>query len=158
MRIKWLHLSDIHFNYKNFDSATLRQDFISRIQEISATEPFTHLFLTGDILFQNAEASEDTLDFIQTLIDTVKVGVDHVFLVPGNHDHDRKQTIEYTSNIYGKEDEKSKVDESEKIAAESTKALLGSFEKFNSLYSTIWGENYYSEGDTPHHLDKCGAV
>lgn len=158
MRIKWLHLSDIHFNYKNFDSTTLRQDFISRIQEISANEPFTHLFLTGDILFQNAEASRDTLDFIKTLIDTVNVGVDHVFLVPGNHDHDRNQTIEYTSNIYAKEDEKSKVDESERIAAEATKALLGSFEKYNSIYSTIWGDNYYNEDDIPHHVDKSGAV
>ena len=58
MRIKWLHLSDIHFNYKNFDSHELREDFIDRIKLLCQNEPFTHLFLTGDILFRNEQAGE----------------------------------------------------------------------------------------------------
>jgi hypothetical protein len=52
MRIKWLHLSDIHFNYKNYESHSLREDFLKRIQSLDQTEPFTHLFITGDILLR----------------------------------------------------------------------------------------------------------
>ena len=56
MRIKWLHLSDIHFNYKNYESHSLREDFLKRIQSLDQTEPFTHLFITGDILYGNVKA------------------------------------------------------------------------------------------------------
>ena len=33
MRIKWLHLSDIHFNYANYESNSLRDDFIQEIRK-----------------------------------------------------------------------------------------------------------------------------
>ena len=88
MRIKWLHLSDIHFNFKNFDSHSLREDFLDRINNLSQTEPFTHLFLTGDILFQNNQADTETVEFIKGLIDTMHLPLENVILVPGNHDKD----------------------------------------------------------------------
>lgn len=158
MRVKWLHISDIHFNYRNYDSDLLRQDFIERIKEIGATEPFTHLFLTGDILFRNEEPNKETLTFIETLIRTVNIDYDHVFLVPGNHDHDRDQTIQYTSDIYSKTDEKTKIHESEKISQEETSALLDSFKRFNNIYTDVFGKSYYSKENSPHCFVKCGST
>ena len=87
MRIKWLHLSDIHFNYQNYASHSLREDFIKRIEALSQGEPFTHLFLTGDILFRYAVANSETIDFISKLIQTLNIPLENVILVPGNHDH-----------------------------------------------------------------------
>ena len=92
MRIKWLHLSDIHFNYKNYESHSLREDFLKRIQSLDQTEPFTHLFITGDILNGNAKADEETVEFIKKLIEMMKLTKESVFIIPGNHDHDRTTT------------------------------------------------------------------
>ena len=92
MRIKWLHLSDIHFNYKNYESHSLREDFLKRIQSLDQTEPFTHLFITGDILNGNSKADEDTIKFVKRLMEIMRLTKDSVFIVPGNHDHDRTVT------------------------------------------------------------------
>lgn len=75
MRMKWLHLSDIHFNFKNFNSHAMREDFIKRISLLSQNEPFTHLFLTGDILFKNNEADKETVEFIKNLIEILQLTV-----------------------------------------------------------------------------------
>ena len=68
MRIKWLHLSDIHFNYKNYDSDLLRKDFIERIAELSKGESFTHLFLSGDILYRNGTPDSKTISLYYRVV------------------------------------------------------------------------------------------
>ena len=82
MRIKWLHLSDIHFNYQSFDSHAMREDFIKRMEALSQGEPFTHLFLTGDILFCNQVADAETIEFIIKLIKILRIPLENVVLVP----------------------------------------------------------------------------
>ena len=147
MRIKWLHLSDIHFNFENFDSHSLREDFIARIANLSQTEQFTHLFLTGDILFQNQQANSDTIAFIKKLIDVMHLPLENVILVPGNHDHDRQVTIEQLSTLPDLED--ATIDALDET---HSKSLLAAFGKFNTVYTELFGSNYYSNYDNPHTL------
>lgn len=159
MRVKWLHLSDIHFNYKNYDSSELREAFLDRIKRISEDEPFTHLFLTGDILFRNSELCEETVHFISDLISAIGIDKNHVMLVPGNHDHDREKTILNSGDIYKISDEQEKVHKSESLSTDTIKALLDSFEKFNNLYRSTFGTCYYCENDTaPHSFYTCEGV
>ena len=103
MRMKWLHLSDIHFNYPNYDSKILRKDFLNRVHSLGETERFTHLFLSGDILYKNSNEADDASDsikFIRDLINEMNLDNNHVIIVPGNHDHDRSITKEHTRDIY----------------------------------------------------------
>ena len=106
MRIRWLHLSDIHFNFKNYDSHSLRQDFLKRIETLSHVEPFTHLFITGDILYCNNKADEGTIKFIKDLITIMNVDKDQVIIVPGNHDHNRNVSITVLEELYSSKKDK----------------------------------------------------
>ena len=46
----------------------LRDDFLCIIKKIQESEPFTHLFLSGDILNKYEKAEEKTVDFINSII------------------------------------------------------------------------------------------
>lgn len=147
MRIKWLHLSDIHFNYKNFDSHELREDFIERITYLCQNEPFTHLFLTGDILFRNNTADSETVAFIKKLVDILQLPAENVIIVPGNHDHDRSVVI---STLNALPDQ---TDVTIDALDQSNRALLlTAFSKYDAVYSEIFGSSYYTEYDNPHAL------
>ncbi len=145
MRIKWLHLSDIHFNFKNFDSHSLREDFIERITSLSQNEPFTHLFLTGDILFRNDQADTGTVTFIKKLIEALQLPLENVILVPGNHDHNRDIVINQLNGLPDQKDTTiDALDES------FIKSLLEAFDKFDAVYTEVFSSNYYSKHDNPH--------
>ncbi len=150
MRIKWLHLSDIHFNYKNFESDSLREDFINRIESLSQTEPFTHLFITGDILYRNQSANSDTVSFIQNLIKVMQIPYQNVFVVPGNHDHDRGQTTSILKELL-KDGKKKEYDNIiDNISQDSVLLLLNYFQNYNKIYESIFQESYYTDYDNPH--------
>ena len=153
MRIKWLHLSDIHFNFKNYDSHELREDLIARISALCQNEPFTHLFLTGDILFRNNTADPDTIAFIKKLISILQLPVENVIIVPGNHDHDRNAVISTLSTLPDQEDVTiDALDQSYRIP------LLTAFSKFDAVYTDIFGSCYYTEYDNPHTLSSSNSV
>lgn len=150
MRIKWLHLSDIHFNYKSYNSELLRKDFLHRVKDLNKSEQFTHLFLTGDILFRNQKANEDTISFIRKLVETLELPLDRVFLVPGNHDHDRNQTIDilrYCSSNGEKEINDCIVDN---LTQAQKSGLLSTFRNFNDFYKDIFQTDFYKETTKPH--------
>ena len=140
MRIKWLHLSDIHFNYKNYESHSLREDFLKRIQSLDQTEPFTHLFITGDILNGNAKADEETIEFIKKLMEIMKLTKDSAFIVPGNHDHDRTVTQAVLQRLFNGKKKKDHSSVIDSIKDEDVAMLLESHKNFNDAYSRIFDE------------------
>ena len=147
MRIKWLHLSDIHFNYKNFDSHELREDFIDRIKLLCQNEPFTHLFLTGDILFRNEQADTETAVFINELITSLQLPIENVIIVPGNHDHNRDTVISQLAALPDNEDTTIDALDQSYITP-----LLTAFEKFDAVYKEIFSSSYYTEYSNPHSI------
>ncbi|MBE7003488.1 MAG: SAVED domain-containing protein [Ruminococcaceae bacterium] len=151
MKIKWLHLSDIHFNYKNYASDSLRDDFIGQIKALSKSEPFTHLFLTGDILFKNEQATSETADFLKRLIDSMSLPLDRVFVVPGNHDHDRNHTVSLINHIEKKNPEIPFGQMIDSLTSAQTKRLLSTFQNYDSVYSDLFGQDYYAKS-SPHIL------
>lgn len=145
MRIKWLHLSDIHFNFKNFNSHALREDFIARISNLSQAEQFTHLFLTGDVLFQNNQANIETIEFIKRLIDVMQVPLENVVLVPGNHDHNRQTVVDQLEMLPDLND--TTIDNLD-ITQRTT--MLAAFDKFDVVYNELFDSSYYADYDNPH--------
>ena len=88
--IKWLHLSDIHFLFSNFETNFLRRDFISKLKSHSEFEPFTFVFVTGDITNQNGGYPDTLSKFIEDLLIALNIDKSRLFIVPGNHDMDYK--------------------------------------------------------------------
>ena len=140
MRIKWLHLSDIHFNYKNYESHSLREDFLKRIESLDQTEPFTHLFITGDILNGNAKADEETIEFVKKLMEMMKLTKESVFIIPGNHDHDRTVTQSVLQRLLKGKKKKEHTSVFDSMKCEDIIALLESYANFNDAYSRIFDE------------------
>lgn len=151
MRIKWLHLSDIHFNYKNYESHSLRKDFLKRIQSLDQSEPFTHLFITGDILYGNEKADEETIVFVKDLMRIMNLTKESVFIIPGNHDHDRAITQEVLKKLLDGKKKKEYTSVIDSMADTDISNLLESHVNFNDAYSRIFAEKDFS-WNKPHSI------
>lgn len=153
MRVKWLHLSDIHFTYKNYNSHDLRDDFINRISALQESEPFTHLFISGDILHQNNiidDGTDETIKFIKCLIRTMNLHMNNIFIVPGNHDHDRKITEQIIKKYLKSQKGVNSEEKFDNLHQNIISDLLSSFTNFYSVYNNLFDEKYYSENQNPH--------
>lgn len=103
--ITWLHISDIHFQpKKEWRDNEYRQDLLSYLSEIIKETPNLKpdlIFCTGDIAFGETSASpiKDQYERAKIFFDELlkacgsnaPLGKDRIFVVPGNHDIDRKQ-------------------------------------------------------------------
>ncbi len=147
MRIKWLQISDLHFNLNSYNTANLRKDLIARIRSLGETENFTHLFLTGDLLDKNQDIPENLYTFILEIIEAMKIELKNVNIVPGNHDKNRISVESIIKSIYVSKD----IDKTiEQYAPADTCLLLDSFNKFFDAYRTIIGVDYYLDKTNPH--------
>ena len=121
------------------------------------SERFTHLFLTGDVLDKynpNNDASDETIHFISDLVEVMGVNYNNVFIVPGNHDHNRNITIKILDDIFADhKDDKRICAEINSFSDEQLKGLLCSFEKFNELYKSLFKNDYFTNCDNPHILN-----
>lgn len=65
--MKWLHLSDLHFNYKNYDSENLKSSLIKTLSDIKDIE---FIVITGDCIYQfdrNPKNTDNLVDFIEKI-------------------------------------------------------------------------------------------
>lgn len=87
--LRWLHLSDIHFNFNNHDTVWLRDRLLIKLKEYQGQIDF--LVVTGDLLFQFGASFEGVEDFLNDVVSALQVSIDNVFIVPGNHDFRRDE-------------------------------------------------------------------
>lgn len=141
--MKWLHLSDIHFNPSKdgTDSIYLRNrllEFLNQ-KEISVDK----IFLTGD--FRDAscqegtdDAAKDIADYISELADIVGVKKSRdVLLVPGNHDLTRN--FEFRQETVT--ENKGEYDPGNGIL-KNLDTLVESFEFYKKVVAHIVGNDY----------------
>lgn len=98
--ITWLHLSDIHFHPSTaWRDSSIRRDllaFLKRKFESGIPKP-QMIFCTGDIAYgETKQASlqeqyKDAISFFDDLLTCCGLTKDRLFLVPGNHDINRKK-------------------------------------------------------------------
>ena len=157
--MKWIHLSDIHFNpnYENNRiTKQLREKLISYIKdnEIKADE----MFITGD--FRNAaiECSDEqtlvdkTIKFIEDIANSVGVtDRTHIHIVPGNHDLERctlNPDLDEIRNSYNCCEGA--------FPPEVYKQLISRFGFYTHIYNNLYSENDpITLGNLPLHLSKC---
>lgn len=100
--ITWLHISDTHFCFQKggYEARNILSELVEDLQIMEEKEGLCpdFIFYTGDIAYGNiGESLEDQYDSAQEFINQIRtsfsreVPIKMVFLVPGNHDVDRKK-------------------------------------------------------------------
>lgn len=99
--MKFLHISDIHFDPLNDGRATkdLRDKFKAYVREKNISD-IDELFFTGDFRHAARQKEQDmdvvaknSVDFLRYIAECVGITDDeHIHIVPGNHDIDRYKT------------------------------------------------------------------
>lgn len=91
-KIKWLHLSDIHYNMTNYESEWLRNNLIKTLT--NQNEKIDMLIVTGDLLYQFKSSFNEVEKFLKSIINVINIPFENVFIVPGNHDFKRSSSRE----------------------------------------------------------------
>ena len=94
--LRWLHLSDIHFNFNNYETTWLRDRLLDKLQEYQGNIDI--LIVTGDLLFQFGSSFEDVESFLNDVISILNISLENVFIVPGNHDFKRDEKRDIVIN------------------------------------------------------------
>lgn len=92
--MRWLHISDIHFNMKGYDSKNIQKKLLTKLQELDIQMQF--ILITGDCLFRFGEGTMDqtaVISFIKDIAKACKCAYKKVYICPGNHDVDRENSI-----------------------------------------------------------------
>ena len=136
--MKWLHLSDLHYNPKGDGRSThqLREKLIRYLEDEQITAD--HLFLTGDYRhakFQ-ADGDKDTIEsivnFILQIATTAKIPRENIHIVPGNHDLTRTKDFDrITQIISAYEPDNGRIDQAD------CKFLLNRFSFFKNLLQAL---------------------
>ncbi|MGG7213574.1 metallophosphoesterase family protein [Clostridium nigeriense] len=82
--LKWIQLSDIHFQYDNCDSQWLRDMLPEYLREEKVKCDF--MVITGDLLYKGQGNYKDVAEYIDTIASIVEVDKENIFIIPGNHD------------------------------------------------------------------------
>jgi predicted MPP superfamily phosphohydrolase len=92
LKIRSLHLSDLHLNTKKSDHDQLAViDALCRdVEKLRAAEAFDLIFFTGDLVgkgfYSDDYVSRLHVDFIDKLLKAANLSKERLFLCPGNHD------------------------------------------------------------------------
>lgn len=129
--MKWLHLSDLHFNYENYDTKKMRYELVKFLSELSKDDSLDVIFITGDISYQNKQYTKELKEFIIGVKKAVNAKL--LFIVPGNHDLSRgKNRIK---SIYSILENKNPLNELEEVMSSKQRRerLLKPFAKYNKF-------------------------
>ena len=90
--IRWLHISDLHFGDKRYDTEKFRSDILDKLSKLSEIKTFQYLFITGDIIYgkippnQRIIAYDEAIDYINRICKIMNIPIKNTCIVPGNHD------------------------------------------------------------------------
>ena len=89
-KIKWIHFSDLHLNQTGTETKRLRKKLIAYLKRMNIVCDYA--FCTGDIRYApDGEFPENSSREIEKICETIHLPDKRLFLVPGNHDIDRKE-------------------------------------------------------------------
>ncbi|MCW6076606.1 metallophosphoesterase [Clostridium sporogenes] len=89
MNLRWLHLSDIHFNFENYDTKKMRKLLLKYLKQ-EFFDKIDFIVITGDIAYQNKGYTQKMKKFIQDIVNAVGTNIENLYIIPGNHDLKRK--------------------------------------------------------------------
>lgn len=143
--MRWLHLSDIHFNPKKesyYTRTTLQNlPFFLNDEKITAD----HMFVTGDYrhAFEQKdqpekEAAESTVNYIIEVAKKARIPLKNIHVIPGNHDLKRFEKDKEEENIKKLEAIRQKYIDSPKVFDEEDLIFLNSpFSFFEEICNAL---------------------
>ncbi|MDO9522118.1 MAG: COR domain-containing protein [Methanocorpusculum sp.] len=94
---RWVHLSDIHIGYNEGGISCLdfRKALPNYLKDKLKDKQLDGLFITGDLRYAKTEDSpleytKEMVDFVKKLKEELNIADDCLFIVPGNHDLQRR--------------------------------------------------------------------
>jgi formylglycine-generating enzyme required for sulfatase activity/predicted MPP superfamily phosphohydrolase/energy-coupling factor transporter ATP-binding protein EcfA2 len=93
MALAWLHVSDFHLSDKgSYNQEVILRSLVESVKRLRGEGHVPDLiFATGDIASRgNAKEYEFATKFFDDLLDAAGLNRDRLFIIPGNHDVDRK--------------------------------------------------------------------
>lgn len=139
--IRWLHLSDIHYNLDNYESEWLRDNLIETLK--SQNGKFDFLVITGDLLYQFNSSFDEVKTFLMSIINTISIPLENVFMILGNHDFERNKKREIF--IRGIKSDKEKIkDMVADLDDDMINILINGQKEFWEFYEDLLGrkDNY----------------
>lgn len=102
--MKILHLSDLHFTANSISQDVVISSLLKKIEDICREgEKPNIIILTGDIAFSGKEEEyAKAKNFIDKIAQLCEIGVEGIFIIPGNHDVDRSKIEKKFFNWYYK--------------------------------------------------------
>lgn len=132
--LRWIHLSDIHFSgEEEYATKRMRDTIIEQIEEVVNNKKVNMAFITGDLSYQGGAYDANLKQFIDSLLNTLGISSDELFIVPGNHDLSRTQVRRLTIEGTRKDNFKFEKDTIEQLQKD--------FKKYNAFYKKVKGEN-----------------
>ena len=141
--ITWLHLSDLHIKVSDeYNRKIVLQKLIDDIKEQITQKQLQPDFalITGDVAFASApDEYSMARQFLDDLIEATNLSKEHLFVIPGNHDINRKTITRGAASVVNDLNARDAVNEC--LDSEEDKALV--FRKFQHYKDFI---NDYFEG------------
>ncbi|KZL91704.1 metallophosphoesterase family protein [Clostridium magnum] len=82
-KIRWIHLSDIHYSYQSYDTLAMKNKLYEYLDEITSNEKYDFLIITGDICYRFGKMDEQMIEKLSSIC---KIDCKNIYMVPGNHD------------------------------------------------------------------------
>ncbi|MCK4260623.1 MAG: metallophosphoesterase [Halanaerobiales bacterium] len=133
MDLKWLHISDIHCSYNNYDTKRMRKSLIKYLIELEYEVDC--VFITGDLAYQNKGYTKELLEMINNICKVLNVDINSVYLTPGNHDLKRGGIRESIVKLI--QNSNNPIKELNELSNPSYKTLLKGFDKYKSFYEKL---------------------
>ena len=155
-KIKWIHLSDIHYNLDNYESEWVRDNLIETLK--SQNERFDFLVITGDLLYQFNSTFDEVKAFLISIINTIKISLRNVFIVLGNHDFKRNSMRQLF--LQGIKSSKEKIkDNVANLDDDMINVLINGQKEFWSFHEDLLGrKDNYSDVHFVNFRDKFNIV
>lgn len=138
LELNWLHLSDIHFNYENYDTKKMRHELIKYLNKLNKDIQF--IVITGDIVYQNGTYTRALVKFLEDIRNIFSLNNDDLYIVPGNHDLKRGGTRGQIVKSVTASDTPLK--ELENLDSKSYKLLLSEYKKYSKFHMEFFSEGY----------------
>ena len=91
-KLRWIHLSDIHFSGdEDYEVTRMRDSIADKLKELTEGKIINFVVVSGDLVYQNGSYDAKLKKFIESVEQICNVSSDNLFIVPGNHDIKRNQ-------------------------------------------------------------------
>lgn len=155
--VRWLHISDIHMNQVGTETENMRNRLLSYLKDKDMH--FDYVFFTGDLRYAPAGCySDDTVSYLNELLNVVGLSADRLFITAGNHDVDREDISRNTSidKISGRKNGYYSSADGQ-IRCEDLQAIAESRSEFNALMNDIYKDiparaELYQDSSHPHFV------